>query len=164
MISLSPVDLLLRVAAATVGAGEHGGPNAGPYVERVQRTTGNKPPDPWCASWVADVGVCAFGPKGWPVPKSAGCAFLGDWAQGKGLLRTSPVRGDVFLLYYASKKRFAHTGLVTRVLDGGKIETIEGNTNSGGSREGWLVATRTRVVGPDDRFIRWTDAAPTVTA
>lgn len=37
-----------------------------------------------------------------------------------------------------------HIGIVTRVLDGARFETVEGNTNSAGSREGLFVMRRVR--------------------
>lgn len=152
-LPLSAVELVLHVARATVGAGEVGGPNAGPFVERCQKITGNKPPDPWCASFVAMVGVEALGAD-WPVPKTASCTALGEWAKAQGALYTSPLVGDIFLLHFASLGRFAHTGFILTASD--LPRTIEGNTNVDGSREGWLVAERTRRFGLNDRFVRWT--------
>ena len=70
-------------------------------------------------------------------------------------METVPQPGDVFLLYYPALKRYAHTGFVLEVRDNGACVTIEGNTNDGGSRDGWGVFTRTRRFGIDDRFIRW---------
>ena len=164
-VTLSPVELVLRVSAATVGASEHPpNTNAGPYVERVQRSTGNKKGDPWCASWVTDIGTIALG-KAWPVRRTASCALMGEWA-AKAKCRYVPTKtpaaiGDLFLLFYPSLKRFAHVGLVIGVeADGKTIYTREANTSGGGSREGWLVAERKRVLTDKDRLIRW---APLVT-
>lgn len=39
-----------------------------------------------------------------------------------------------------------HAGVVTNVIDANTIETIEGNTNTDGSREGYIVATKTRKI------------------
>lgn len=148
-------DLLLKVAAATEGATENPtNSNAGPYVERVLERTGLGKGLPWCAAWVADVGVIALGDR-WPLPKTASCAMLGEAAAKAGILHDKPEVGDVFLLYYSSLGRFAHTGIVTAVNADGTIGTLEGNTNDGGSRDGWGVFRRTRRVGSRDRFIRW---------
>lgn len=155
VLSLSPVDLVLRVARGAIGAGEVGGPNAGPFVERCQRVTGNKPPDPWCASFVAEVGTVAL-PGLWPVPLSGSCAALGHWAETRGILKTEPQAGDIFLLYFPSLGRFAHTGFIE--VPGDVSTTVDGNTNDAGSREGWLVARKSRRFGAHDRFIRWTEA------
>lgn len=151
MIELLPQELVLRVAAATVGAMEIDA-NAGPYVERVLKLTGLGKGYPWCAAHVCNVGVAALGSR-WPVPHTASCAQLGEWAQSKGVLRTEPTPGAIFLLYFPSHKRFAHTGFCL-----GDSKTNEGNTNTDGSRDGWLVAERTRKWGSQDRFVYWWEA------
>jgi hypothetical protein len=115
------------------------------------QVTGLGPGYPWCAAFVAHVGKSALGAK-WPLPLTAGCAVLGDFAKSRGLLVETPEVGDVFLVYFPSLKRYAHTGFVLG-LNG---STIEGNTSGGGSREGWGVFARSRAWKPQDRFIRWT--------
>lgn len=159
MITLSPVELLLRVSAASVGASEHPpNTNAGPYVERVQKRTGNRKGDAWCASQVTDWGMIALG-AAWPVKRTARVQEMVDWAIGRGcLLDGPPVAGDLFVIWFPSLKRYAHVGLVTAVDADGSFSTREGNTSGAGSREGWMVADRTRSLGPKDRVIRWTQA------
>lgn len=108
---------------------------------------------PWCAALVRWCGVFALG-AAWPVPAMAGCASLGDWAKKQKVLKDTPEPGDIFLMYYPSLKRFAHTGFVVEK-DGEGWATIEGNTSGEGSREGWGVFAKVRTFGPHDRFIRW---------
>jgi len=160
-VEITPVDLLLRVSAASVGASEHPpNTNAGPYVERVQRRTGNAKGDAWCASQVTDWGVLAFG-DAWPVRRTASCAQMGAWAASTGCLVEGPAHvGDLFLIWFPKLGRFAHVGLVTGVHADGRISTREGNTSGAGSREGWMVADRTRTLSPKDRLIRWTEVFP----
>jgi hypothetical protein len=151
-------ELVLIVAAATEGATENPtNSNGGPYVQRVLKRTGLGPGLPWCAAYVADVGVIALQER-WPLPKTASCAALGEHAARAGILEEKPQVGDVFLVHYPSLGRFAHTGFVTAVRADGKIETIEGNTNDGGSRDGWGVFRRVRTPQAKDRFIRWAAA------
>lgn len=128
--------------------------NAGPFVEPIQKTTGNKPPDPWCASFVAYAGVSSFGDS-WPLPKTASCQALYEYGKKHGLLVTDPQPGDVFLLWYPKLRRYAHTGVLTGVLPDGKVATVEGNTTNDGSREGWRVLERTRTLKPEDAILRW---------
>lgn len=157
LFQIAPVDLVLRVASATVGASEvPANTNAGPFVERCQKVTGNGKGDPWCAAFVAMVGVAALG-KFWPVIKTGGCQQLHDWAARSGVVVAAPAAGDVFLIWHpeVDRGRFAHTGFVVRVNADGGCATIEGNTSGGGSREGWMVAERTRRFKPSDRFVRW---------
>lgn len=163
VLSLSPVELVLRVASATVGACESPpNTNAGPYVKRVLARTGLPEGHPWCAAWVTDVGLCAFG-DAWPVRRTASVQQMAEWA-AKATCRyvatkTPAKPGDLFCLWYPKLNRWAHVGLVVSVAKDGKTcTTIEGNTSGSGSREGWLVAEKTRVLGPRDRLIRWTEA------
>lgn len=159
-MNVSPVDLVLRVADGSIGASEvPAGTNAGPYVERCQAVTGNAKGAPWCASWVARIGVAALG-KRWPLPKTGGCQVLHDFAKPRGILRDTPQTGDVFLIWHPELNRFAHTGFVALHRAGHRARTFEGNTSSAGVREGWIVADRERVFSAADRFIRWTDLVP----
>ncbi|WP_318546298.1 CHAP domain-containing protein [Flavobacterium columnare] len=47
-----------------------------------------------------------------------------------------------------------HTGFVEKVLANGKIQTIEGNTNADGSREGFAVCRRIRSINQIKGFIK----------
>jgi hypothetical protein len=160
MITISPVDLLLRVSAASVGACESPpNTNAGPYVERVLRRTGNAKGDPWCAAQVTDWGVLALG-DAWPVRRSASVQQIALWARERQCVHPPAEAqvGDLFVLWYPSLNRFAHIGIVIGVNANGTIATREGNTSGAGSREGWVVADRLRTLGTKDRVIRWTTA------
>lgn len=156
-VTLSAVELVLKVAAATEGACEVGA-NAGPYVERVLRRTGNEKGAPWCAAWVTDVGVIALG-DAWPCKRSASVQQICEAAAEKGqrLVATAekPQAGDLFALWFPKLGRWAHIGFVVAVNADGTIATLEANTNTNGSRDGWLVARRTRTLTAKDRLIRW---------
>lgn len=116
---------------------------------------------PWCAAFAAYVGYAALR-KQWPLRKVAGCVSLFDDALAKGMIRTTPAPGAVFLLWSDAKGRFAHTGFVVGEAVGvGSWETLEGNTNEAGHREGIGTFARTRRWGPKDRFIHWWETTPT---
>ena len=164
VVTLPVTELVLRVARASVGAMETGN-NDGPFVRRVQKRTGNKPPDPWCSSFTSDVGVLALG-KLWPCPLSGRVQVVADWAvkhKCRYIARQVPAQaGDLFVLWYPKLKRYAHIGLIQRVhANGYTVDTIEGNTSDPSNtdpakqREGWLVAERTRTLGHMDRLVRW---------
>ena len=161
-MTIDPIDLVLRVAQATLGAGESPpGTNAGPYVERVLKRVGFGKGAPWCAAWVSDVGALALGPQ-WPVKPSASVVAICEWAKGAGCrleaTKTPARRGDLFALWYPKLGRFAHIGLVLRVdPDGRTVETLEGNTSGAGERDGWLVWSKTRTLTRKDCLIRWAD-------
>lgn len=164
-VTLSPVDLVLRVASATIGAGESPpNTNRGPFVAACLKTTGLPEGHPWCAAYTTRVGLAALG-EAWPVLKSASVQQQAEWAAKQGVrlqaTKTPALPGDLFCLYYPALKRFAHIGFVVSVAEDGKtVKTAEGNTSGSGSREGWMVAEKTRVLTPRDRLIRW---APLVT-
>lgn len=155
------VERFVSAAQCFEGFGEiPKGSNAGQVVEAFLKLVGLNRGQPWCAAFIAWVGYRAFydpqtQKSQWPLPLTGGCAVLGEAAQRHGILETTPQRGDVFLLYYPSKKRFAHTGIVLEVLEDGSCLTLEGNTNGGGSREGWGCLYKMRKFGPQDRFVRW---------
>lgn len=173
-LTLDVRELVLRVAAGAVGAGEHPpNSNAGPYVERVQRSTGNRPPDPWCASWVSLIGRTALG-RSWPVPNTAGVMVIADWAKRVGcryLVTGSgqgvPKAGDLYLLWNARRNRWAHVGFIVRVVDPAanplRVLVRDGNTTWAGAanpeldRDGWLVAEKMRTLTANDRLVRWVE-------
>jgi hypothetical protein len=109
---------------------------------------------PWCMAFVGQMGRQAVGHR-WPCPRTAGVAVLAAWAASKpGVLQDRPAVGDLFILWNESLRRFAHVGIVTRVT-GDSYETIEGNTNGGGGREGFGVFARVRRVEGKSKFVRW---------
>ena len=155
-VILTPTDAVLNVARSLIGISEQGGANAGQMVETFLKFVGLKKGEPWCAAFVSWVGHAALNDP-WPVVKTGGCAYLGEWATQHNILVDTPQPGDIALYYFPTLKRFAHTGLVELSFGAGKIAAIEGNTNTDGSRDGWEVARKTRTVGIQDRFIRWTE-------
>ena len=155
-MSYSAEDVVLATARSLLFVREEPrNSNKGQAVEAFLKVTGLGGGYPWCAALIAWCGQAAFGSR-WPLPLTAGCAALGTAAAQKGILTATPHVGDVFLLYYPSLGRFAHTGLITGI-SGPSCHTIEGNTNDGGSRDGWGVFPRVRTFGPRDRFIHWQD-------
>lgn len=110
---------------------------------------------PWCAAFVGQIGRQALGYR-WPVPRTASVAAIAAWAAAKGITSTVGAGGDLFVLWNAGLNRFAHIGVVTNYnVTTNEYDTIEGNTNGDGSREGFGVFARHRAVHPRDRFIRW---------
>jgi hypothetical protein len=95
----------------------------------------------------------------WPVKRSASCQEIADWAKERGCRYTKgPQIGDLLVIWFPKLKRFAHICLVIGVNADGSVLTRDGNTNSAGGREGWLVAEKTRRLGAADRLVRWTEA------
>jgi hypothetical protein len=157
------IEQVLAAARALEGVAEEPkNSNAGQMVERFLRLVGLSKGNPWCAAFVSFVGHHGlYDPQtkksAWPLPLTGGCTVLGEYALKHKVLDTTPERGDVFLLWHTvdGVQRFAHTGFVVAVLEDGSCLTLEGNTNSDGSREGWLSTYKTRHFGANDRFVRW---------
>lgn len=84
--------------------------------------------------------------------KSAGAWRWMQWAESKGLTLLSdkepPRQGDIMVF------DISHIGLVVRPLKGGLVETIEYNTNAGGSREGDGCWLKTRRQADAQKFIQ----------
>jgi peptidoglycan hydrolase-like protein with peptidoglycan-binding domain len=139
---------------------EVGGQNMGPWVRLYMK--GNEGPEwPWCAGFVSFVLQQASGTRAEPMPVRASfsCDLLATDAQRRSLFLAerqatpggvSP--GSVFLSRRVGGD--LHTGIV---LAAGPetFETIEGNTNDAGDREGYEVCRRVRGY-PNKDFIVFT--------
>ena len=171
MKPLTP-EMVIAVASAFVGLREQGGNNRGLLIEMFLGGVKQLPGKPWCAAFVHHVGYWshfdhAAGRSSWPLPPTASCYVLGEFALRRGVLLKEPMPGDVFLQYNSILRRFAHTGIVARVvaerLTAGEkwyeCQTIEGNTNGDGARDGDGVFCKPRRLYPalGDRFVRWVE-------
>lgn len=145
---LSPVATGLEPGRAIAGralAYDHVrevGSNWGPEVSYFLAQVGIKRPAPWCGAYAFTIRKEAgYIPKG----KASAYAWVPSWVNaGKVIWKRSsgerPTRhlikqGDVILLWYPKLKRLGHIGTVIEVRKDGVV-CSEGNTNTGGSREG----------------------------
>jgi hypothetical protein len=116
--------------------------NSGPEIDAWLKYAHSEPGKPWCAAWVvfmhriAAVSCDVVS----PCPRTAGSLDL--WAKAPDECKTDlPAPGDVFILDTGYPGGAGHCGIVETCSPGGDIlETIEGNTNAAGSREGNCVA------------------------
>ena len=145
---------------------ELGGQNRGPWV-RAYMAGNEGNPWPWCAGFVTFVIKQAAQVMGQstPISGSFSCDVLASQAKQKsrfvsensirrdGSLFTKSRLGDccIFLVRRTSTD-WTHTGIAFNY-DGNTFQTIEGNTNDEGSREGYEVCRRTRGRGKMD-FIK----------
>ena len=140
---------LVDIATSEVGVTEQGGNNRGPCVVEYQSATWLKPaPWPWCAAficwvireWLKDAEVQSAlslsGPRAieaWR-PRTAGAFDFERWAKERKLRvlrRTTKAKAGDLVIF-----DFSHIGIVVKdQLGASTIETIEGNTNSGGQRD-----------------------------
>lgn len=137
---------LCDIAAGEVGTKEVG-ENGGPRIREYQAATWLAPGAwPWCAAF-----ICWLLKKAaalpFEAPRTAGAWDFERWAReqaskGVRLLkpRQSIQRGDIVIF------TFSHIGLCVGGERAGIINTIEGNTDAGGGREGDGVYAKTREV------------------
>jgi hypothetical protein len=135
--------------------------NRGKRVEAMLANTGLDGGYPWCAAAVVTWGLEGLG-KAFPVPRTADCDAILSWARRKGVLSRTPQAGDIFLVMKSTNDAI-HTGIVSKVLGDGKVETWEGNTNDGGSRDGYGVFKRVRNINQRNplSFVHWAETLDT---
>jgi hypothetical protein len=131
------------------------GSNRGPEVDAYIRSTGLNPPAYWCMAfvyWCFQRAAAQLGATN-PMYKTASCSDLYAWAKPRGLVKSTPQRGDIFLVRGGADGRtHQHTGLVVEV-SGGTMKTVEGNSNDDGSSNGIGVFVRNRSAANLD-FVR----------
>lgn len=131
-------------------------PNQGPWV-RAYMNGYEGSNYPWCMGFVQTILDQAYSSRGKSFtefhPHTLACDDLGNHGLRKNqLIRNNELKnrinevtpGDIFLVCKRDNPMdWTHTGFVVGI-QGMDIETIEGNTNEAGSREGVMVHRRTR--------------------
>lgn len=148
----------LHVANSYVGEKETG-TNWGPFVKATLKLSGIGVPAPWCAAFVkrclVEAGWTLNGPT-----YSASTYWWWHWAKSQKRLLV-PKKSEYHLikrgmLFVWNGASGGHIGIVVSVdPEAGTISTIEGNTNSAGSREGDRVARKTRPISLLKSYPRW---------
>lgn len=148
-------DSFIQTARKELGVSEDPkGSNRGARVDEYNLTCGKDfIGAPWCASFTR---WCFYQTGKKDVPG----AYSPDWYKKDRVIQANSVQpGDQALIYFNSLGRFAHTiACITEVSRVGghvrEITTIEGNSNSDGSREGFAVVSRIRPVD-SVTIVRW---------
>jgi CHAP domain-containing protein len=161
-IILDPIGMVIEEAGRYMGVEEvpklsNRGVQIDYWLTECKIPVGN----PWCAAFVTCVIRQAIG-RASPVYLNGSVQRIVEWAQtlkSLGVWQDKPERGDLFVLYFKNLGRFGHIGLVTNVV-GNEYETIEGNSNSVGSREGYGVVKNKRKINENTKFIRWVNTLP----
>lgn len=124
---LGPRERVMFVAESLIGTTEATGRNDGPIIEAILRSANASKGDPYCAAFNTYCYLKA-GVKGAPVS-----AWSPDWVRNPTWTRAnggeSPRPADSWGIYFPSKKRVAHTGLVETWGDKKAFRTIEANTS-----------------------------------
>jgi len=131
------------------------GSNSGPQVNAFLKSVGLPPGEPWCMAFVYYCVSNACHQLNLPCPLIETGGVMDQWERTQARKmpnRDSAVKpGDVFIMRFAHGT--GHTGFV-ELVKGGLIQTIEGNTNEDGSREGYEVARRSRPISSIFGFIQ----------
>lgn len=146
---------IVEKAKDQIGVKEKGD-NRGAKVSQYLASTGLEPGYAWCAAsinWIyqqCDVETpdskAAWSPAWFPTDKTI---------YKHNLVEAMPPQpGDVFGIYFSSKGRIAHVGIIERQSKGYFI-TLEGNTNKAGGREGQGYYRKRRPERAVDRVSRW---------
>lgn len=157
---------IVEIALKEVGVEEVDGTNCGPRVNQYKAAT-NLPPEepwPWCAAfvcWVVREAMKATGIKETATfkrPTTAGAWNLENWSlkQDNSTQTRKPHRGDIKpgdIIVFT----FSHVGFAVGEPDEeGYVSTLEGNTDTAGSREGGGVFRKRRKLSSIRSRIRFT--------
>jgi peptidoglycan hydrolase-like protein with peptidoglycan-binding domain len=157
--SLGPMIVKIAMQHLAEHPREIGGQNAGPWVRWYTRgPEGNA--YPWCAGFVSSIlnQACKAQKINLPLPYTLSCDVLAAKAQAANIFLTEKKApallkpGSIFLNIRKSGADWDHTGFVIAVHKD-SIETIEGNTNDEGSREGYEVCRRFRSLSGKDYIL-----------
>jgi len=143
-------ELTIKIALSYDGVRERGGNNRGPQVEMFQHSIGLDPGDPWCAAFVCFCIKEAAKQLGIDPNFQYGGSVYKLWSRNEGLQMSTPDTDCIFLIDHGlshAGTRIGHTGFcigpITENATGhpgeqfvSRIETMEGNTNAAGSRDG----------------------------
>jgi hypothetical protein len=145
---------IIRQAGDQLGVVEATGNNDGVAVESYLKSVGLGKGYAWCMAFVYWCVKQAANKLGLRNPLKQTGGVLDEWQSGRGVHLSVPEQGCIFIMHHPSGY---HTGIVTGVFPNGVLHTIEGNTNSDGSREGTSVLRKTRNVSDMIGFIRLED-------
>ncbi len=139
-----PSDCVVATARRCIGVRE----TSRNWSERIAvwlRWAGINYPAPWCAAWISGVLRTCGERRGPKIGRASVSAWV-RWAKAQRLHATARVLakpGD--LAYWLNADGTGHIGIVERIGHGfDPVESIEGNTNDAGSREGDAVAPKKR--------------------
>jgi hypothetical protein len=152
--SAVPQTCVVNIYSSQIGVREATGHNDGKEVEQYLKACGLGKGYSWCAAFVkwcfTQCGVITPGMNAW----SASCQSK-NIVYAKSRFEKQPQSSDVFTIWGASKKRIVHTGFFHRKINESFFETVEGNTNDGGSSDGDGVYKRKRSFRATYSITRW---------
>lgn len=149
-----PKKSLTEIYLSQVGVRELTGKNDGPEVEMYLKSVGLGKGYAWCSAFVK-----------WNLDQAEIPNKINAWSptaenQNHIIFKNKrfseePQPGDVGTLYYPKLKRIGHTYFFHRKINSTSYESVEGNTNGGGSRDGDGVYKRIRSFNATHSISRW---------
>lgn len=141
-----------------VGVREKSGKNDGPEVKYFLSTVGLPEGYAWCAAFVK---ACLL-EAGVETAKvingmALSCENKKNMVYKGSKFIKDPQPEDVFTLWYEKLGRIGHTGFFDKEVNSSIYETVEGNTNEAGSREGDGVYKKRRSYKATHSISRWKD-------
>lgn len=149
-------EAMVAAAESQVGVRESGGPNRGPALRKFFESDWYKPNATddgyaWCASFMCWVVMTAMERVGlretatFKRPRTPGAWAFEDWCLGvdRTAVLRKPHQGDIKrgdIVIFS----FSHIGIAVADAVNGTVQTVEGNTNAQGAREGIGVFRKTR--------------------
>lgn len=144
----------IQIAEKYIGQKESAGnvfPDSSPLGKALHKA-GQKNGEAWCAYFVEAVFVEAFPEKEPALTRLFSASAVKTYENFKAAGYTvsdKPKPGDIVIWqrYKDGVKLWqGHAGIVTDVINANRFKTIEGNTNSAGSREGDSVQRKERTL------------------
>lgn len=145
---------LQEIYSSQIGVREATGKNDGPEVEMYLRSVGLGKGYSWCSAfvkWSLDEVEIPNKINAWS-PTAENRNHL---VYSNRKLISDPIPGDVFTIWYPRLKRIGHTGFIDGKQNESIFITVEGNTNSQGSREGDGVYRKYRSKNTLHSISRW---------
>jgi hypothetical protein len=150
-------ELALHFAKGQLGKLEFPrGSNWGPDVEKYLKSVGINVPAPWCMAfvyWCVNEACKAKGVTN-KLLQSGHVLTVGAAASRRGVTTSRPRPGDIFIMNFGGGR--GHTGFCSDIAPKFMFNTIEGNSNDEGSREGHEVCAKPggRAISSCKYFIR----------
>lgn len=138
-------ELLQIVYHSQIGVREKTGKNDGPAVEMYLRSVGLGKGYAYCSAfvhWALDSAGIENNVTAW----SPSAHNSRNVVYENRRFKKDPTAGDVFTIWYTSKKRIAHTGFIDSWVNSSIVTTVEANTNDALSREGDGVYMKKRPI------------------
>lgn len=143
----------LQIAKTQLGVTEQPG-NKGPKIKEYLASVGLSEGNSWCAAFVYWCFNQAARSLNTPNPLTKVASVMQHWRLTKGIKVAMPRVGDIFIIDHG--KGLGHTGIVKTVdVTAKTYTTVEGNSNTTGSREGTMVCSNTRDIKKAAGFIRY---------